>query len=73
MSQCPDLSELVSYIRLVQVLMDRQKESLTDVLAILYRLQCEKRLDHEKQGWIGLLERSTKQIASGHDEPLTKP
>ena len=72
-NQCPDLSDLVSYIRLVQVLMDKQKELLTDALAILYRLQREKRLDHEKQRWIGLLEKALQPIASGRDEPPVEP
>lgn len=63
----------MSYIRLAQVLMDRQKELLTDALAILYRLQREKRLDYEKQGWIGELQQALQPIVSGHDEPQVEP
>jgi len=53
--------------------MDRQKELLTDALAILYRLQREKRLDYEKQGWIGELQQALQPIVSGHDEPQVEP
>jgi tetratricopeptide (TPR) repeat protein len=64
---------VVSYFKLTQIQAERQKELLTDALAILYRLQREKRLDHEKQGWIGMLEHVLQSIASGRDEPPVKP
>lgn len=64
---------VASYVRLVQIQAERQKELLTDALAILYRLQREKRLDHEKQELIGLLEQALQQTVSGHDEPPVRP
>jgi len=64
---------VVSYFKLAQIQAERQIELLTDALAILYRLQREKRLDHEKQKWIGVLEESLKQIESRHDESPVKP
>ncbi|MDV6342040.1 SEFIR domain-containing protein [Nitrosomonas sp. Is24] len=74
----PDVVEwqtdlVVSYFKLAQIQAERQKELLTDALKILYRLQREKRLDHEKQEWIGLLEGSIQQIASGRDESPEEP
>ncbi|MXS82623.1 tetratricopeptide repeat protein [Nitrosomonas oligotropha] len=64
---------VVSYVKLAQIEAGRRKELLTDALAILYRLQREKRLDHEKQKWIGELEQALQPIVSGRDEPPVKP
>ncbi|PTQ76555.1 SEFIR domain-containing protein [Nitrosomonas oligotropha] len=62
-------TDLVScYFRLTQILPERQEELLTDALAILYRLQREKRLDHEKQQWIGTWEKLLQPVSSGRDE-----
>ena len=59
---------VVSYFNLSQVLIGQQKELLADALAILYRLQRENRLDHEKQQWIGVLEGKLQTVSSGRDE-----
>ncbi|MBV6447754.1 tetratricopeptide repeat protein [Nitrosomonas sp.] len=60
---------VVSYFKLSQILTGQQKELLTDALRILYWLQREKRLDHEKQQWIGMLEGMLQPDSSGRDEP----
>ena len=60
---------VVSYFKLSQILTGQQKELLADALDILYRLQREKRLDHEKQQWIGVLEGKLQTGSSGRDEP----
>lgn len=60
---------VVSYFKLARILEDRKKELLTDALKILYRLQRENRLDHEKQGWIDTLEGMLQPLSSGRDEP----
>ena len=74
----PDMVEwqtdlVVSYFKLAQILEDRQKELLTDALAILYRLHRENRLDHEKQQWIGALEEMLQTVSSSRNEPPAEP
>ena len=63
---------VVSYIKLSQIQIERQRELWMDALAILYRLQRENRLDHEKQQWIGTLEGMLQPVSSGRDEPSAK-
>ena len=60
---------VVSYVKLAQIQVERKKKLLTDALNILYRLQRENRLDHEKQQWIGVLEGKLQTVSSGRDEP----
>ncbi|MBX3616394.1 hypothetical protein [Nitrosomonas sp.] len=69
----PDMVEwqtdsVVSYFKLAQILEDRQKDLLTDALAILYRLHRENRLDYEKQQWIGMLEELLQRRKFGADK-----
>ncbi|MBX9636470.1 MAG: TIR domain-containing protein [Nitrosomonas sp.] len=67
---------VVSYVKLSQIQIERQKELWTDALDILYRLQRENRLGHEKQQWIGALEGMLQPVSSGRNEPsaeATKP
>ena len=47
---------VVSYYKLAQVQPDKAKQLLTDALTILKKLHAENKLDHEKQGWIPILE-----------------
>lgn len=54
---------VVSYYKLAQIQPSAQKQLLQDALDILSRLHREKRLDHEQQGWIGILQQSLQQIA----------
>ncbi|MER0215337.1 MAG: TIR domain-containing protein [Nitrosomonas sp.] len=70
----PDVVEwqtdlVVSYVKLSQILTGQQKELLADALDILYRLQREKRLDHEWELRIGILEGMLQLDSSGRDEP----
>lgn len=60
---------VVSYVKLSQIQKERRKEWWTNALDILYRLQRENRLDHEKQQWIGVLEGVLQPVSSGRDEP----
>jgi len=60
---------VVSYFKLSQIQIVRQKELWTDALNILYRLQRENRLDHEKQQWIGTLEGMLQPDSSRRGEP----
>ena len=55
---------VVSYFKLAQIQENAQKQLLQDALDILSRLHREKRLDHEKQRWIGILQESLQQIAA---------
>ncbi|NBQ67831.1 MAG: TIR domain-containing protein, partial [Nitrosomonadaceae bacterium] len=57
------------YSRLALIWKDQQKELLTDALNILYRLHSERKLDHEKQQWIGTWEKLLQPDSSGRDEP----
>lgn len=70
----PDVVEwqtdlVACYFRLAQIWKDRQKELLTDALNILYRLHSERKLDHEKQQWIGTWEKLLQLDESGRDKP----
>lgn len=49
---------VVSYYKLAQIQQDKQKQLLGDALKILQKLHEEGRLDHEKQGWIPVLEQA---------------
>ncbi|MBS0586675.1 MAG: TIR domain-containing protein [Proteobacteria bacterium] len=60
---------VVSYVKLSQIQKERRKELWANALDILYRLQRENRLDHEKQQWIGTLEGMLQPVSSGRDEP----
>lgn len=46
----------LSYYKLSQVQPDQAKTLLFDALKILRKLHSENKLDHEKQGWIPILE-----------------
>ena len=47
---------VVSYFKLSQLQTENAKTLLGDALSILKRLHGENRLDHEKQGWIKIIE-----------------
>jgi tetratricopeptide (TPR) repeat protein len=52
---------VVSYYKLAQVQPDKQKQLLSDALTILKKLHAENKLDHEKQGWIPILEEAINE------------
>ena len=57
----PDLVQwqtdlVVSYFKLSKIKTDRSQDLLGEALVILKRLNSENRLDHQKKGWIPILE-----------------